>query len=72
VPQTRLPRRLVKEKQVLQNLSQQQVEAALRFLSSPLNLPPPKELQELNSLEWFLLSRMLEQLLEEKEQSPVQ
>jgi hypothetical protein len=48
------------------------VEEALRFLSSPVHQSLPSDLKELNQLEWFLLSRMLERLLEEKEQNPVQ
>jgi hypothetical protein len=56
---------------VLQDLSQKQVEQAFQWLSNPLPSPPPKEFN-LNQMEWFLLSRMLQSLLEEKEQSPLQ
>ena len=42
------------------------------MLQKPSYLPLPKELQELNELEWFLLSRMLERLLEEKDSQPLQ
>ena len=61
-----------KESNVLQELSLPQVEKALAWLASPVNSPPPEDLQELNELEWFLLRRMLDNLLLEKEQSPVQ
>jgi len=57
---------------VLQELSNHQVEQALQWLASPVQEPPPEGLKSLNQLEWFLLSRMLESLLLEKEQSPVQ
>jgi hypothetical protein len=56
---------------VLQNLSQKQVEQAFQWLADPLPSAPPKEL-DLNQMEWFLLSRMLQGLLEEKEQSQLQ
>jgi hypothetical protein len=62
----------LKEKNVLQKLSLPQVERALAWLASPLPEPPPEDLQELNELEWFLLRRMLDSLLHEKESSPVQ
>jgi len=62
----------LKEKNVLQKLSLPQVERALAWLASPLPEPPPEDLQELNELEWFLLRRMLDSLLHEKEQNPVQ
>ena len=70
--QMRLPRLKRKEKQMLQELSVNQVEQALAWLASPVQEPPPKELQKLNELEWFLLDRMLESLLQEKEQGPLQ
>jgi hypothetical protein len=35
-------------------------------------LEVPKELQELSQVEWYLLARMLDRLLEEKAQHPVQ
>ena len=63
---------LPKEKKVLQELSLPQVEKALAWLASPLPEPPPQDLRELNELEWFLLRRMLDSLLLEKEQSPMQ
>ena len=56
---------------MLQNLSQKQVEQAFQWLADPLPSPPPKEFN-LNQMEWFLLSRMLQGLLEEKEQSQLQ
>jgi hypothetical protein len=66
------PPRPLKENNVLQNLSLPQVEKALAWLASPSPEPPPKDLQELNELEWFLLRRMLDSLLSEKEQNLVQ
>ena len=57
---------------MLQNLSNQQVEQALAWLASPLLEPPPQELGHLNQMEWFLLHRMLDSLLLEKQDSPVQ
>ena len=57
---------------MLQNLSNQQVEQALAWLASPLLEPPPQELEHLNQMEWFLLHRMLDSLLLEKQDSPVQ
>jgi len=56
----------------LHQLNQKQVEQALQWLADPLPSPPPKGLEPLNQLEWFLLSRMLDSLLEEKKQSPLQ
>jgi hypothetical protein len=32
---------------------------------------PPEELLELTQVEWFLLDRMLEQLMSEKDSGPV-
>ena len=57
---------------MLQQLSQQQVEQAFRWLQDPLPSKPPEGLESLNQLEWFLLRRMLDSLLQEKENSPVQ
>ena len=41
------------------NLSQNQVEKALAWLASPVQEPPPQELESLNQAEWYLLDRML-------------
>ena len=57
---------------MLQNLSNQQVEKALAWIYDPLPKPIPKELRHLQQMEWFLLSRMLESLLQEQEDSPLQ
>lgn len=57
---------------MLDKLSKSQVEQALLRLQSPSHLPLPRELEQLNELEWFLLSRMLERLLEEKDSQPLQ
>ena len=55
----------------LQDLSNQQVELAFLWLNDPLPNPPPQELDELNQAEWFLLTKMLENLQEEKANSRV-
>jgi hypothetical protein len=58
---------------MLQELSVKQLERALRYLhNQPTSFPPPQELEKLNEMEWFLLDRMLQALLKEKEQSPLQ
>ena len=56
---------------MLQDLSQRQLEQAMKYLVQPLKEPPPRGLEDLNDMEWFLLSRMLEGLLLEKDNSPV-
>jgi hypothetical protein len=58
---------------MLQELDNQQVEQALKYLhDQPLNFPPPKELSHLNEMEWFLLDRMLTCLMKEKDENPLQ
>jgi hypothetical protein len=57
---------------VLQDLSNNQVEQALAWLASPIQEPPPQNLEHHNQMEWFLLQRMLDSLLLEKQHSPVQ
>jgi hypothetical protein len=57
---------------VLSNLSNNQVEQALQWLADPLPSPPPKGLEPLSQAEWFLLSRMLDSLLAEKQANPLQ
>jgi hypothetical protein len=56
---------------MLDKLSKQQVEKAFLYLSDPLK-SLPQELKELNEMEWFLLHRMLQSLLQEKESHPLQ
>ena len=56
---------------MLQDLTQPQLEQALAWLANPV-LSPPQELRALTEVEWFLLDRLLENLLEEKQQHPVQ
>jgi hypothetical protein len=56
---------------MLQDLSVQQLESALAWLDSPLVEPPPEALLELTQMEWFLLDRLLQQLMQEKDHSPV-
>jgi hypothetical protein len=53
-------------------LSVSQLEQAFQWLASPDLLPPPKELQELSQMEWFLVQKMLEGLQQEKEWYPLQ
>ena len=55
---------------MLQELSPRQVEDALAWLASP-ELSPPQDLKHLHEMEWFLLQRMLDSLLQEKYHSPV-
>ena len=62
---------ILKENQMLQNLSVNQMEQAFQWLESPMKQAPPQELQRLNEVEWMLLERMLQGLLVEKEHSPV-
>lgn len=58
---------------MLQELNQQQVEQALQYLhQQPTHFPPPKGLEHLNEMEWFLLDRMLSSLLKEKQGNPLQ
>lgn len=57
---------------MLQNLSNNQVEQALAWLANPLPEPPPQDLEHLNQMEWFLLQRMLDSLLQEKRENPLQ
>jgi hypothetical protein len=61
-----------REAKMLDKLSPRQVERAFKWLASPVQEPPPKELEPLSQVEWFLLSRMLDNLLEEKKQQPLQ
>ena len=56
---------------MLQDLTPPQVEEALAWLANPLPLELPQPMQHLNELEMFLLSRMLETLLYEKNNSPL-
>ena len=68
----RVPKQLQKERQMLERLSPQQVELAFQWLDSPVQSPPPQELESLSQMEWFLLDRMLQSLLKEKEENRVQ
>jgi hypothetical protein len=70
----RKPRRLLKEHQVLQDLSQEQLEQALKFLALPTPglQHLPQGLEQLNLVEWHLLQKLLENLLEEKQHHPLQ
>jgi hypothetical protein len=53
-------------------MSVSQLEQAFLWLESPDSLPPPKELQELSQMEWFLVQKLLEGLQQEKEMYPLQ
>ena len=57
---------------MLDRLSPSQVELAFQWLDSPIQIPPPEELESLSQVEWFLLDRMLQGLLDEKQHSPLQ
>jgi len=57
---------------MLDRLSPSQVEKAFQWLTSPVVESPPEDLISLSQVEWFLLDRMLQGLLQEKEQSPLQ
>ena len=56
---------------MLDSLSPNQVELALEWLASPLLESPPEELLNLTQVEWFLLDRMLDQLMLERNHGPV-
>ena len=49
------------------NLTQTQLESALRWLDSPVQEPPPQELEELTQVHWYLLDKMLQELIHEKQ-----
>ena len=57
---------------MLYQLTPQQVEQAFQWLNNPVQSYPPKDLENLTDLEWFLLDRMLYTLLQEKEYSKLQ
>ena len=57
---------------LLSQLSRNQLELAFKWLASPIQEPPPEELVKLSQVEWFLLQRMLDSLLKEKESSQLQ
>jgi hypothetical protein len=56
---------------MLQELTNQQVEKALKWLASPEMNSPPEELVALNQVEWYLLNRMLDDLMLEKDSLPL-
>jgi hypothetical protein len=56
---------------MLDKLSPQQVELALAWLASPVQEAPPDELLDLNQMEWFLLDRMLQTLIQERDSQRV-
>ena len=57
---------------MLDRLSPSQVEQAFQWLESPVQTSPPQELESLSQMEWFLLDRMLQGLLDEKKANPLQ
>ena len=56
---------------MLQDLSNKQFEKALEYLASPQVEPLPQPLKQLNQVEWYLLEQLLNNLLAEKDSSPV-
>ena len=56
---------------MLQELTHQQVEQALKWLHSPVQNKPPQELLDLNPVEWYLLEQMLGQIWLEQSSSPL-
>ena len=56
---------------MLQDLSEEQLEQALAWLASPVQTYPPKGLEGLNQVEWYLLDNLLQNLLLERDHSPV-
>ena len=68
----RLPKGSKQELDVLNHLSLEQLEQALKWLDSPVQEPPPQGLESLSQLEWFLLDRLLQGLWEEKGQHLLQ
>ena len=62
----RITREKRKEQKMLQELTLQQVEQALQWLDSPVQSAPPQELEQLSQVEWYLLDKMLQELLLEK------
>ena len=57
---------------MLQNLTNAQVEQAFEWLASPIVESPPEALTSLNQMEWFLLQRMLDELMKERDHNPLQ
>jgi hypothetical protein len=56
---------------MLQELTNRQVEKALEWLASPELSGPPEELVALNQIEWYLLNRLLDDLMREKDSLPL-
>jgi hypothetical protein len=56
---------------MIQELTNLQVEKALRWLASPELDGPPEELVALSQVEWYLLDRMLDDLMTEKDSLPL-
>jgi hypothetical protein len=56
---------------MLQELTSTQVEQALEWIHSPLQLSPPQGLEDLNPVEWYLLEQLLNQIWVEQAHSPL-
>jgi hypothetical protein len=56
---------------MLQELTNQQVEKALKWLASPELNGPPEDLVALSQVEWYLLNRLLDDLMTEKSSLPL-
>lgn len=56
----------------MRQLSLPQIEQALEWLDSPVQSPPPQELESLSQAEWLQLDRLLQALWKEKANSPLQ
>jgi hypothetical protein len=52
-------------------LTNLQVEKALKWLASPELDGPPEELVALSQIEWYLLNRLLDDLMTEKDSLPL-
>ena len=59
------------EHPMLQDLTSTQVEQALKWLHSPLQIKPPQDLLDLNPVEWYLLEQLLGQIWLEQASSPL-
>jgi hypothetical protein len=53
------------------HLSPEQLHQMWEFLVNPVLARPPKELEEVSELEWYLASRLLQDLQVEQEHSQV-
>ena len=56
---------------MLQELTQAQLEQALMWLTQPEAMELPQTLRHLEPIEWMMLERMLEDLQQEMDHSPI-